>query len=110
MSKLTFEVGNFYVTRDGRRVLILLIRQGYMVGEIDGENKPMSWCRSGMWSIGGIGHQLDLLAEWVPPKKWVVRVYINTDGHEFMSLKENSQCKLLGSATVTEGHFAKETQ
>lgn len=108
--KLTFEVGNFYVTRDGQtRVLILLIRQGYIVGEIDGDNKPFVWARSGEWSVG-IGHPLDLVAEWVPPKKWVVRVYINADGHEFMSLQENSQCKLAGSATVTEGEFAKDTQ
>ena len=96
-------------------MLILLVRQGYLSGELDGDDKPTVWTRTGTWSIGGFGHILDLVSEWVPPKKWVVKIYTTDGGGIFTSVNRepddmNSSWKLAGSATVTEGEFAKDTQ
>lgn len=76
-NKLTFEEGKHYRTRDGQKMLLVCIRQGYMVCETP-EGKCRVYTRDGMYlPTPGC---LDLVAEWREPRKWNVLIWQTLDG------------------------------
>ena len=79
-SKLTFEVGNHYWTRDKHKATIWLIRPTYMVGEIDGreDDNPFRWDLGGWWHPDRVPYSCDLVAEWREPRKVMAYAYRNT--------------------------------
>jgi hypothetical protein len=80
-SKLTFEVGKHYKTRDGKKATVYLIRPTYMVGEIEKQTgNPYTWDREGLWHASKFPYSCDLVAEWREPRRWKVAVYESVDG------------------------------
>ena len=63
MNDLQFEVGKCYRTRDGHKATVMLIRPGYMIGEVQGIDGPIRWWPSGRIRPGHEG-TIDLVAEW----------------------------------------------
>ena len=81
-SKLTFEVGKVYRTRDGEKVQIILIRPTYMVGEIS--YTPILWDPNGSYLGTLTPTGVDLVAEWQEPARVQVFVYRHrADGRLF---------------------------
>ena len=107
-SKLTFEVGKHYRTRDGKKATVYLIRPTYMVGEIEGRtDNPYTWNRCGEWKTG-FPYSCDLVAEYREPARQTICMYRHRQTGEIWTIdrRVNAQpgpWELIGAAEIVEG-------
>ena len=72
MNELTFEVGRHYRTRDGEKMVVMLIRERYMVCE-DNDGRCFVYTPDGMYFA--LKTSFDLVAEWREPERVVTKMY-----------------------------------
>ena len=109
MSKLTFEVGKSYQTRNMQKATILLIQPTYMVGEIEGRaDNPYSWKRNGYQDRPTAPSGYDLLAEWREPVRMTAWLCRHRTLHHYRIFDETltrdrDEWELRGVGEIVEG-------
>jgi len=124
--ELKFEAGKWYVTRIKQNALVVAVRPGYMIVEVEGGALECYQYRPDGSALfrAETDSSWDLVAEWKPPQRWRVGVYRCEDNRcpakrapsietvAFMPTDgEDAGMKgwqLVASVDVTEGQSAED--